>query len=171
MSLIRWHNFFGATLTTKAGTKKVRFTQGTNNISLSRRYRSGENSMTTSVLTDDQDFLLSSLRAYNPEIFKPYEWEIVCYIDESDFITLRASLLGQGGSPDTDFGFIEFYDNFSTLVQIFPNIIKRNPTTNRTEIVGWEKQVPTPEGTHYILQETGDRIELESGTGFMELEY
>lgn len=169
--LLYWYNFLGATLITKDQTKSIKFTQGTNNVLLSKRYKTGAG-ITTSQIIENQDFQLESIRNINEEIFKQYVHEIVAYIDHDDFITLRKSLLGESGaSPSTDFGYIEFTDNFGNLVQAFPVAIRRTPKTNKTEIIAWEKQVPTPTGTFYILQEDGNKIQLEDLSGFLELEH
>lgn len=163
--LFEWFNFIGGPLEAVAATKVVKFTQGVNNNDVSRRYATGAGFFTTSQILESADWLMSSLRSYNPAIFTKYEHEIVCYLTHAEFLQVRKSLLGLL-SDASNYGYVSFTDNFGNLVQIWPTLIRRNPTTDRTEIIGWQKAT-VETGTFYILQETGDKIYREDSSGFL----
>jgi hypothetical protein len=160
--LIEWFNFLGSTLEAKDATKLVRFTNGVNNNELSRRYKSGF-FYTTAQLAEDQNHTLLNMRLYRPPIFSQYEWELIAYIDYDTFLQIRKSLLGNSeASPSTDYGYLEFTDNFGNLVKIWPISMKRDQGTDRTEIVGWEKSGINA-GNNYLLRESGEVLLRESG--------
>ena len=168
--LIQNWQIYGASLSQKPVTKNIKFTTGVNTVSLSKQYKEATGSKTTAQIVEDQDFLLSSLNYYNPPIIKTWQWEIVAYCPYSVWKDIRLALLGLSDNSD-NWGYLTFTDNFGNLVKIFPKQIKREEKEERLTIIGWEKEVPTPPQTFYLLKEDGDRFELEDGSGFIELEH
>lgn len=163
--LLNWWHILGGAVTQKSGAKKVKFTSGQNTVSLSKRYRSSSAGLTTSQITEGQDFLLSSLNGYNPPIITPFAWELTCYLTYDDWQLVRRALLGENtDSPSKNWGYLEFTDNFGNLVQIWPRTLKRTEKSGKVEIFGWQRNTstPPPPPTFYMLQENGDRIKQEN---------
>lgn len=164
--IIQWWHILGGSVTQKAGTKKVKFTSGKNSIALTKRYTDVNGNWSTSIITEGQDFLLSSLNSYNPPIITPFAWNLSCYISYDDWQLIRLALLGENtDSPSKNWGYLQFTDNFGNLVQIWPRSLKRNEKTGRVEIYGWERNQATapPPPTFFWLQENGDYWLNEDG--------
>jgi hypothetical protein len=163
--LFEWFHLLGSTMKQKPGSDKVRYQNGINKTDYGLTYSSSECSFTTNSIPGQTDFQLSTLRAYNEPYIRPWQWEIEVYLSFDQYTKLRNSMLGEDGS--TDFGYIEFNDSFSNLVKIFPESVKYNVITEKAEIVGYEKEVPTPPGTNFKLREDGSFLLREDGSKFI----
>jgi len=161
--LITWWSLIGGSLSQKAETELIKHLSGKNNTSLSKRYTSSAANFTTSQITENQDFLLSSLSIDNPPILTPFVWEFEAYMEYDDFVTSRNALLGQDDNG-LNYGYFTFPDNFGNLVKIYCKSFERDEVTGMVKVMGWQKEVPTPETTFYRLLETGDIRLLENGS-------
>ena len=137
-----FHNFswFGGSMEQKDGlSEKVRFLTKKAITTLSKNYVSATCGLNTSAINERNDFLLSSLRSWNPAIFSPFVYEIEVRIPFSDLKTIKEALRNESAS-DINYGYIEFPDNDGTLKKGYPFLIEYNPLEESVSMVLWEKK-------------------------------
>lgn len=139
--LIENFGWFGGGLVTKNGAKEIKFTSGKNNVFFEKSYDSLDCSLTTNVIAENQNFLLSSLRSYAEELFSDMIYEVDINLSYDDFEKLREAMIGES-DLDINFGYVDFVDNENVLRKAFPFMIKYNPATLKGSLLGWEKHIP-----------------------------
>lgn len=131
-------NWYGSGLVKKLGAELIQYTTGKNNIFFEKGHDSTDCFPTTSTITENQNFTLTNLRSYNPELFTDMEYEINCNMSIDDFRTLREAMINESSS-DINFGYVEFVDNSGTTKQAFPISVEYNPLDLSVKVIAWEK--------------------------------
>ena len=136
--LISNFDWYGSAYKSKDGSSKLIFTSGKNNYFFGKAYRTTDCNPTTDQIVENQDFELSVLRSYNPEIFTEYTYDVDAHMSYSQFISLKQAMINEA-QTDINYGYVEFIDNEGNLIQGYPMKISYNPLSTLTKVLIWGK--------------------------------
>lgn len=132
--------WYGSGLLKKASTEKVKFTSGKNNTILKKQYDNSLCDKISFVVSENQDFPLSTLRQFNSEIFGIYDYIITCNMTYDELVVFKEAFIDESES-DINYGYVEFPDNDGVTIKGYPmvDVAVYNPLTLTVEITVWGK--------------------------------
>lgn len=129
--------FFGGSMKTKPSNEVIRFTSGANNVFLRKKDLDDVAEITTESIVENQDFELSSLRDWSPELFGDSEYTIKANFSYSELEKIRLCMTGE--SEEGNFGYLTFIDNQGVERKAYPIKLVYKALDNTAELTLWGK--------------------------------
>jgi hypothetical protein len=137
--LIENFPWFGSGLRAKDGDEKIRFTSGKHNIFFTKKYDSNSCFPNADfAVAENDNFTLTNLRTWNPEIFTDFEYEVSCHMTYLEYERFREALLLES-DEDINGGFVDFTFRGSTI-EAFPFQLRYNPQQSKVGLILWGKK-------------------------------
>lgn len=130
--------WFGGSMLKKAGTKVFKFLKKKNRTVLSKAEASAACSLTTDLIAEDDDLLLSDLRSYSTEIFNEDLYEFKARVSIDNILRIRDAMRNEA-VDDINYGFLEHPDEDGNLVEAYLFDMEYNPDSEEASFITWGK--------------------------------